>query len=331
MVVSRGTGKEVIRHLLIRLGSGGVTLCVVLALAFLLLHLAPGDPLGLADDPRISPEDRARLREAWGLDRPLHEQFGSFFGRALSGDLGVSLRFGKPVAQVLGNAMGPSLLLAGSALLLAWTFGLFLGTLAVLRPRGMAGFLVHRLLPCLDALPPFWLGLLAIWLFSWKLGWLPSSHMTAAGADLEWADLAARLVLPVLTIALPGAAPFARHHAAALARELTSPHVTTARALGLPSWRITILHAGRVALLPSLTLLGLALPTLAGGTAVVEVVFAWPGLGRVQQEALLARDLPLAMGGLLLSGALVIAGGFIAEGLATLADPRWRGTPGSPR
>lgn len=318
------SGEAVILRLLARSGSAGVTLFVVLALAFVLLHLAPGDPLGLADDPRITPGDRERLREAWGLDRPLHSQFASFFLRALTLDLGVSLRFGRPVVEVLAGALLPSLLLAGTALALAWGLGVVFGTLAGLFPRGAAGFLVHRLLPGLDALPPFWLGLLGIWLFSWKLGWLPSSHMTAAGEDLRLADLATRLILPVLTIALPGAAPFARHHAAALARELGSAHITTARALGLKPWRIALFHAGRPALLPSFALLGLALPTLAGGTAVVEVVFAWPGLGRVQQEALLARDLPLALGGLLLSGGLVIAGGLLAEGLAALADPRHR-------
>ncbi|MBP7149024.1 MAG: ABC transporter permease [Acidobacteria bacterium] len=306
-----------------RLAAGLVSAWIIVTLAFVLLHAAPGDPSRMAEDPHLNAADRARLREAYGLDRPLGEQYLAFLGNVARGELGVSLRYARPVSRVLAGAIGPTLVLMLPALGLAFALGLALGTRAAVRPGGIADALVRRALPALDALPPFWLGLLAIWFFAGRLGWLPSSAMTSAGGG-GTGDLLRHLLLPVLTIALPGAAPVARHHAEAMRRELAAPHVRAARAMGLAEPRVIFGRAARAALHPAIALLGLSLPALAGGAAVVEVVFGWPGLGRIQQEALLARDVPLALGGLLLVALLVVAGGILTELLSARVDPRWR-------
>lgn len=309
--------------LLRRLGGGVLTLLLLVVLAFLLMQAAPGGLGAFFDDPGIPLAARQAQRAAFGLDRPAPEQLVRYVGRILKGDLGLSLRFGRPVLELLGQALPPTLLLVGTGIVLAFALGLTLGTRAALRPGGITDRLVRSVLPALDALPPFWLGLLAIWLFAWKLGWLPASHLISPdGGGLV--DRLRHLILPALVIAIPGSAPVARHHSRALRGELTASHVRCARLLGLPERQIWLRRAGRLALRPAVVLLGLALPVLAGGAAVVEVVFSWPGLGRLLQEALLARDFPLALGGLLLSGGLVIGGGIGADLLAGWIDPRVR-------
>jgi len=309
-----------------RLGAGMVTILIVVGLVFALLEAAPGSAVGPGDDPSITAADRARLEAALGLDRPAPERFARYLGGLLRGDLGISLSRSRPVAEVLGEALPPTLLLSGCALVVAFALGIGLGTRAAARPRGAAEWMVRFGLPALDAAPPFWLGLVAILVFAWKLGWLPASHMRSPDGAGPAAplDLLAHLALPVAVLALPGAAAVARHQWDAMRRALDAPAAHTARALGVPERRVVWHQAFRAALQPALVLLGLGLPALVGGAAVVEVVFSWPGLGALSQRALLARDAPLALGALLLYAALVVAGGAAAELLSLWADPRLR-------
>jgi peptide/nickel transport system permease protein len=325
----RGASGRRVARLLRRAGGWLVTLLLVLVLVFALLEAAPGSAVGPGDDPSVSAADRARLESALGLDRPAPERFARYLGGLLQGDLGISFSRSRPVAAVLREALGPTLLLSGTALAAAFALGIALGTRAAARPRGLAAWAVRFGLPALDAAPPFWLGLVAILLFSWKLGWLPASHVRSPAGSGPAAplDLLAHLALPVAVLALPAAAAVARHQWDAMRRALASPAATTARALGVPERRMIWHQAFRAALQPALVLLGLGLPALAGGAAVVEVVFSWPGLGSLTQRALLARDAPLALGSLLLYALLVLAGGALAELLARRADPRLREEP----
>ncbi|MDQ7005955.1 MAG: ABC transporter permease [Acidobacteriota bacterium] len=307
-----------------RVAQAALTLLVVVAAAFLLLESLPGDPLPRGDDPSLTLADRQRLEAVYALDRPPAERFLTFVSHALRGDFGISLSRHRPVLEVLLTALGPTLLLTGTALAIAFTLGLTLGTRAALHPRGPSGMVVHRLLPALDALPPFWLGLLAIWLFAWKLDWLPASHMRRAGAQgFDLPDLLRHLLLPALVIGVPSAAAVARHHATRLAESLAGAAALAGRAMGLPR-RVLLRRALRESAQPVVALAGLALPVTVGGAVVVEVVFSWPGLGRVHHQALEARDLPLVLGGLILVGAAVLVGGILTDLLGAWLDPRQR-------
>jgi len=321
-------GRVMVR-VLRRVGAGLGTILLVLGLVFALLEAAPGSAVGPGDDPSVSAADRARLETALGLDRPAPERFARYLGGLLRGDLGISISRSRPVADVLGEALPPTLLLAGCALFVAFALGIALGTRAASRPRGPAEWVVRFGLPALDAAPPFWLGLVAILALAWKLGWLPASHMRSPAGSGPAAplDLLAHLVMPVAVLALPASAAVARHQWDAMRRALASPAAQTARALGVPERRLVWHQAFRAALQPALVLLGLGLPALVGGAAVVEVVFSWPGLGVLSQRALLARDVPLALGALLLYAALVVVGGGVAELLSSWADPRLREEP----
>lgn len=311
-----------------RLLSGLATVLVVVLVGFLLLELVPGGPAAWTDDPRLSFEDRERLRSSLGLDRPPLERLAAYGRSVVRGDLGTSLSRQEPVASVLARALPPTLVLSGAALLVALLLGVGVGTGAALRPRGALAWLARFVLPALDAVPPFWLGLCAVLLFAWKLDWLPAAHMQSATPASSLVavgfDRLQHLVLPVLVLALPGAAPVARHHWAAMVDVLGSEHVRAARAAGLPERSVVWRRAFPAALQPTVQLVGLGIPALVGGAVVVEVVFSWPGLGRIHQEALLARDVPLFLGGLLLIGVMVVAGGLLADLLSAWLDPRLR-------
>lgn len=309
-----------LRFVVRRLLRGSWTVLLVLAGCFLLLEALPGDATGFVDDPSLSLQDRQRMAAVYGLDRPPAERLAGFFLHAVKGDLGVSISRHEPVARVIARALGPTLLLTLSALTIAFALGLTAGTRAVLRPRGVAAAITHRLLPLLDALPPFWLGLLGIWLLAGWLDWLPASHMhSAAGGGVV--DLLRHLLLPSLVIGVPSAASVARHHASALERVWRGPATRSARAFGVTERRL-LARALREAIQPALALAGLALPVLFGGAVVVEVVFSWPGLGRVQQQALLSGDVPLVLGGVLLVAVAVVLGGVLTDVAGSLADPR---------
>ncbi len=308
---------------LARRAAGAIaTLLLLATLSFALLGAAPVD-LSASDDPRLSVADKARQRAALGLDGSLPERYVDYVSHALRGDFGVSIQHARPVLELVGERLLPSVWLGGSAVMIAFSLGWLLGTRAALRPRGWARRIVDRCLPVLDALPPFWLGLMGLLVFANWLDWLPSGGLSdAMRPDDIWNRLH-HILLPALTLGVPASAVVARHHVAALEREMSAPSTRALRCLGVSERRV-VRRALQRAMHPSLVLLGLSLPALAGGTAVVEAVFAWPGLGQLQIEALLSRDLPLAIGGLLVLAVAVLLGGALSEAMAVWLDPRWR-------
>jgi ABC-type dipeptide/oligopeptide/nickel transport system permease component len=311
-----------------RLAAGFVTVVLVVLIGFALLELTPGGPGSITEDPRLGPEDRARVKAALGLDRSPVERLAAYAGSLARGDLGISLSRHEPVSRVLARALPATLWLSGGALIVALGLGLVIGTAAALWPRSPLAWLARFGLPALDAVPPFWLGICAVLVFAWQLDWLPAAHMQSAapveGLLAALVDRLRHLALPVLVLGLPGAAPVARHHWASLVTALRSEHVRAARAAGLSEARVLWARAFPTALMPTVQLIGLGLPALVGGAVVVEVVFSWPGLGRIHQQALLARDVPLFLGGLILIGVLVVAGGILADLLSAWVDPRLR-------
>lgn len=302
---------------------------LVVTVTFLVVQLAPGSYADTLDHPRLTPEARQNLRASYGLDRPLGEQYLRWLSAAATGDLGSSYLFKEPVIRVIGRALPPTLLLAGTALLLDLVLGVLLAVAAARRPYGWVDRLTTVLGLGIYGLPSFWIAGLLILVFALGLGWLPASHMHSVGAGELSApgrliDLLRHLVLPALSLGLVGAAATARLLRATLLEARASRFVLAATARGLPPRRILWVHSLRPALLPVITAFGLALPMVVSGSVVVESVFSWPGMGMALWRAAEARDIPLVMGLTLVGAAAVIVGSLIADLLYAVADPRAR-------
>lgn len=317
------------RGILLSLFRGiGVVLGVV-TLTFLLLHLAPGDPVERLLGPAAGPEQIEAARRSFGLDRPLAEQYAQWLTRAVQGDFGTSIAQGRPAARLLGEAWPATALLVALSITLSWTLGIAIGALqANTRRRGLDAW-VSAFTVALNAMPGYWLGLVLVLVFTYQLGWLPA--FGAAGLDAEFLSGSARLTdrlrhlaLPLLTLTLIGLGGTARFSRAAMRELRDAPFIVAARARGLTGTRVVIRHQLKNALVPIVTLLGLSVPALFSGAVFVEAIFAWPGVGQVLVVAVQGRDYPVVMAAATISAVLVVAGNLLAEFLTTLADPRTR-------
>jgi peptide/nickel transport system permease protein len=317
--------------LLRRLGQGLAIVFVVATLTFGLIHAAPGDPFArVMDDARLSPEAVATLRARYGLDLPLPQQYARFLGGLLRGDLGLSISHQRPVAEVLAQALPNTLLLMAVALTLGFALGIALGAAQGARAGSRFDRLTGTLGLVVAAIPEFWLALLVMLLFAatWRLfpvsGMIdPVMHpyLPAWGRAL---DVARHLVLPAGALALVVGATVSRYQRSALIEVLPDAYVRTARAKGLPGRHVVLRHALRNALLPIITQAGLAVPALLGGAVFIEAIFAWPGMGRLVLEAVLAHDQPLVLASVMIGSVLVVLGGLVADLLSAAIDPRLR-------
>ena len=300
----------------------------ILVLNFLLLHLAPGDPAQVlaGEAGSATPEYMAQLRQRFGLDRPLALQLVLYLKNMLALDLGFSFRHNLPVLALILGRLGPTLLLMGTTLVVSVVAGIVLGLLAAARPGSWRDTLISILALVSYATPLFWVGLMLIVVFSLKLDWLPTSGMETVAAFYEgWprvVDIARHLVLPALTLSLFYMALYVRLMRAAVLEQAGMDYVTTARAKGLSETRITLAHVLRNAVLPVVTLAGVQVGSLLGGSVVVESVFAWPGLGLLAFQSLFARDFNLLLGIFFLSACLVVVVNLTVDVLYTLLDPR---------
>ena len=300
----------------------------IVVLNFLLLHLAPGDAAQVlaGEAGSASPEYMAELRQRFGLDRPLALQLVLYVKQVLTLDLGFSFRHNMPVTALIAGRLGPTLLLMLTTLVLSVTAGIVLGLLAAARVGSWRDTLISVLALVSYATPLFWVGLMLIVVFSIKLDWLPTSGMETVAAFHEgWArvvDIARHLVLPALTLSLFYMALYVRLMRAAVLEQAGMDYVTTARAKGLGEMRITLSHVLRNAVLPVVTMAGVQVGSLLGGSVVVESVFAWPGLGLLAFQALFARDFNLLLGIFFLSACLVVAVNLAVDVVYTLLDPR---------
>jgi peptide/nickel transport system permease protein len=303
----------------------------IVVLNFLLLQLAPGDAAQVlaGEAASASPEYMAELRQRFGLDRPIALQLLLYVKNVLLLDLGFSFRHNLPVLTLILTRLWPTLLLMGVTLLLAVGLGIVLGLVAATRATGWRDTLVSLLALVAYATPLFWVGLMAIVVFSLKLGWFPISGMETVGAFHEgWAravDIAWHLVLPAITLSLFYMALYTRLMRAAVLEQAGLEYVTTARAKGLSERRIVFSHVLRNAVLPVVTMAGVQAGSLLGGSIVVESVFAWPGLGLLAFQALFARDFNLLMGIFLLSACLVVVINLAVDLAYTVLDPRIAG------
>ncbi len=310
------------RFVLRRVSQAAVVLLGVSLLVFLLVQLVPGDPVRYSLGTRFDPETYAALRERAGFDQPLPVQYLSYVGGALTGDLGVSFRTGQPVAVALGDRLPATLALALCGLFVALCIAVPLGVLSAMRSGSPADHVATVVSQVGVSIPDFWMAILLILLFSGVLGWLPPSGYVPLSEDpVGWAS---HMLLPAVTIGLVSGAILTRFVRAAVLESLGQDHVRTARSRGLRDGLVLRRHVLRNALIPIITVTGVQLASLLGGVIVVEVIFAWPGLGRLTLDAVQARDYPVVQGAVLLVAALFLAVNLAVDLLYAAVDPRIR-------
>jgi len=312
-----------------RVAQGLLIVWLTTTFTFFLIHAAPGEPFaGYLDDPRATAEIRAAHRARYGLDRPVAEQYVRFLRSISSGDLGESFTHRRPVVSVLADAVPRTLLLMGTAMIVGFAAGMALGTLQGAREGGWFDRISGTFAVLIAALPDFWLALLALMLFAGT--WIPISGFStptlspSAPLLTRMIDVLRHLILPAGTLALLISATVSRYQRAALIDVLPSSWMRTARAKGVAERHVIFRHGLRNALLPTITLAGLAVPALLGGAVFVESTFAWQGMGSLAVQAVSDRDYPLVMAIVLLSTTFVVVGAAIADLAQVAADPRQR-------
>lgn len=325
--VLRYVGRRVLQAIPLLLG--------ILTLTFVLMHLAPGDPTATYLTDNVSPEVVEQTRARLGLDEPLPVQYVRWVGSFATGDFGRSYVGGEPeVTEVIGAALPNTLLLGLVSLAVIFAVGCLVGVLQAVRQYGASDTSLTLLSLALYSMPGFWLGLMLQIAVS-SAWWpdalsLPVSGMIdvrghAAMTPLERIlDVTRHLVLPTVALGLASAAGIARYMRGEMLEVVHQDYVRTARAKGLSERRVIFGHALRNALVPIASLLGLYLPLLIGGSVVIEKVFAWPGMGLLLYDSVLARDYPVVMATTFLFGSLVVAGNLVSDLLYAALDPRIR-------
>jgi len=298
---------------------------LITVIIFWLVHMAPGDPVS-----RLIPIDEynagtpafiAQKRHDLGLDQPLIVQYFRWFGNAVQGNLGYSVASGRPVSSMIGERISPTIELMGLSLALGILIALPLGILAAVRKNGITDYLATVVSLVTISTPTFFLGIIAIYVFSLKLHLLPSSGMSNPN-DGSPADLVRHLIMPVLILGLATAGQLTRYVRSSMLSELTSEYVRTALAKGMPMWQVLFKHVLRNALIPIITVIAIFLPGLLGGAVVVEQIFAWPGMGQLAVTAVTRQDNSVIIAFALLVSILVLLSNLLADVLYAVVDPR---------
>lgn len=275
------------------------TVLGILLVSFVLVHLAPGDPIVALAGEHGDAEYYAFMRQRFGLDQPLPQQFLAYLRRAAAGDLGFSYVYGRSTIAVIGERLPATLLLTGSALLLAIAAAIPLAVLAARRSPGAVDSGISGVALGLYSMPAFWIGQLAVLGFAYHLGLFPVEGMSNARSEARgWPhvlDVARHLALPALVLAVHEMAALLRVTRSSLLQVLRMEHVRTARAKGLPYQRVLWRHALPHALIPVISVVGGRVGQLLTGAAVVEIVFGWPGIGRLMLAGMQARDIPVLL------------------------------------
>jgi peptide/nickel transport system permease protein len=316
---------------------GAIPLVLGIAtIVFFVVNLAPGDPTLYLIGPGMNADVIEQLRVNYGLDQPVHVRYVKWVGAMLTGDFGYSFSYNRPVTEVLMDFLPNTLILSACALGVAFLFGIVLGTLQAVKQYSALDSSLSVLMLFFYSMPSFWLALMLILLFSLMAqtvwGWpisFPASGMTSTGYEFmgpwdQLKDRAHHLVLPTLSLSLVLTAGIARYMRGSMLEVIRQDFVRTARAKGLPERTVVFKHALRNALIPVLTLIGLYIPVLFSGTVFIELIFAWPGMGRAIVEAISQRDYPLVMAASFFFAIMVILANLAADMLYAVVDPRIR-------
>jgi len=304
----------------------GITL-----ISFAVIRLAPGEPVSIESslNPRVSPEVRQRLIKIYGLDKPLHVQYGEWLSRLVRFDFGRSFSDSRPVIDKILERLPLTAGINALSLFIILLFGIPLGTRCALKEGRVFDKIMIVLVFLGFTVLSFWLALLLMNLFGIQLGWLPISGIVSLDHEYmnffqKCVDLAGHLVLPVFVLSLGGLAGITRYMRSSMLETLSRPYIYTARAKGLPERTVVYKHGLRNAVLPILTILGLSIPGLLGGSVIFESIFSIPGIGRLFYEAVMMRDYPLIMAEVVLGAVLTMLGNLLADIGYALVDPRIR-------
>ncbi len=315
-------GQYLLRRLLLSIP---VLLGITIA-TYGIINLAPGDPVSAMISPEaassLGPGWVAQQRAALGLDKPLPVRYALWLKEVVRGNLGFSLRDRQPINQKVIERLWPTLKLMGTALLIAIAIAIPLGILSAIKQYSFLDYLATISGFAAISIPSFFLSLAAIYVFSLKLGWLPSSGMNTVGAASSLGDSTKHLLLPALVLGLGEAAPLIRYTRSSMLEVIRQDYVTTARAKGLNERTVIWRHALRNALIPLVTVIALNLPRLLGGAVVIEAVFAWPGMGTLAITAVQGRDYPVIMAINLITAVMILTSNLCADLLYAVIDPR---------
>lgn len=314
------------RFLLRRTVHAAVLVFVILTATFIILHVAPGDPLTRFYDPSIDPRTMDAVRSRLGLDDPLPLQYVKTMWSYLRGDFGVSFNDHRPVSAILAESIPRTLGLTVFALILQVVLGLGLGALAAVKRYSVMDQTFSSLFLFLYSVPSFYLAFIFIAVFSLSLGWLPSAGIESMGAPAAGMglllDRIRHAALPVAVLAVGSAAGFARYARGSLLDVINREYVQTARAKGLTEVQVVWKHVFKNALPQLLTVIGLSVPFLLAGAVIVEKIFAWPGMGALLVDAIFARDYPVVLAVNFISACMVVVGNLLADVSYVWADPR---------
>ncbi len=320
-----------LRYILKRLLQAIPLLLGIATITFTMVHLAPGDPMDMYIEERmqrdVDPEVIELLRKKYGLDQPLPVQYAKWIGNVARGDLGESFRYRRPVATLIAERVPYTLQLAALALVLDALIGIALGIFSAVKQYSRADKAITLGSLVMYSIPGFWLALMLVLVFSVNLGWFPTSQTRSLDYELlsaggKVADRLWHLALPVFVLGVASAAGTARYMRTKLLDVLSEEYVLAARARGLSERVVILKHALRNALIPIVTIYGLALPFLLGGAVLIERVFAWPGMGLLAVEAIGARDYPVILATSMIAAVLVVLGNLLADVAYALVDPR---------
>lgn len=280
-----------------------------------------GSPLEMLQGPRISEAAIEAKKIALGLDKPFYVQYFIWLGQLLRGNMGYSIKNLQPVSAMIGTHIGPTLLLMGVSLIVSLLMAIPAGIYSAIHQYSKGDYTVVTFSFLGSSIPGFFLSLLFIYLFTVKLGWLPSSGMTTLGTSGGFGDVLTHMIMPVLVLSISMAGSNIRYIRSAVLEILQQDYLRTARAKGIGNFLVINKHALRNALIPIVTVIGMEIPMLFGGAVIIEQIFSWPGLGLMTMSAIISRDYPVIMGVCLLSAIVVLVTNLVTDILYALVDP----------
>ncbi len=303
----------------------------IASLVFFIIHIAPGDPLDMLINQYQrnvpSPETIEAFRIKYGLDQPIHIQYFKWLQNCLAGDLGESFRYHRPVTTLITERIPFTIQLTFLALLFDALFGILLGIISAVKQYTLTDKIISVGSLIIYSIPGFWLALMLILIFSVNLGWLPLSQTRSLDYDLlsgvdQFKDRLMHLILPVFVLGIASAASTARYLRSRLLEVLNEEFILAARARGIKEKAVIFSHALKNALIPIITIYGMSLPFLLGGSVLIESIFSWPGMGSLAIEAVQNRDYPLILATTMMGAILVVLGNLLADIMYAIVDPR---------